>query len=127
MAICWGVRLAAPEQQAQPDLRQGNPQAPGVQVWQYEGNDTLWDVMQKRDFPYNLEPLLLGRTLDIAKSHRRRLISIRLILRQVRPLRACAFGPYNSWEPSHASAWCPHKGSVRALFCASIIPSQWSA
>ena len=55
----------------------------GMQVWQYEGNETLWDVMQKRDFPYNVEPLLLGRTLDIAKSHRRRLISIRLILRQV--------------------------------------------
>ena len=54
-----------------------------VQVWQDEGNDTLWDVLQKRDFPYNLEPLLLGRTLDIAKSHRRRLITIRLILRQV--------------------------------------------
>ena len=57
-----------------------------MQVWQYEGNETLWDVMQKRDFPYNVEPLLLGRTLDIAKSHRRRLISIRLILRQVRVL-----------------------------------------
>ena len=59
-----------------------------VQVWQYEGNDTLWDMLQKRDFPYNLEPLLLGRTLDIAKSHRRRLISIRLILRQVSMPRA---------------------------------------
>ena len=53
-------------------------------MWQDEGNDTLWDVLQKRDFPYNLEPLLLGRTLDIAKSHRRRLITIRLVLRQVR-------------------------------------------
>jgi hypothetical protein len=30
-------------------------------VWKYEGDFTLSDVMAKRDFPYNLEPLLLGR------------------------------------------------------------------
>ena len=73
-------------------------------MWQYEGNDTLWDMLQKRDFPYNLEPLLLGRTLDIAKSHRRRLISIRLILRQVgTPLAVPCRG---GWEAgSHVWVW----------------------
>ena len=55
-------------------------------VWQYEGDFTLWDLMQKKDFPYNMEPFLLGRQLDLPKGPRRRLITIRLVMQQVRPL-----------------------------------------
>jgi hypothetical protein len=30
-------------------------------VWRYEGDFTLADMMAKKEFPYNMEPLLLGR------------------------------------------------------------------
>ena len=30
-------------------------------VWRYEGDFTLADMMAKREFPYNLEQMLLGR------------------------------------------------------------------
>ena len=54
-------------------------------VWQYEGDFTLWDLMQKKDFPYNMEPMLFGRELDLPKGPRRRLITIRVVMQQVRP------------------------------------------
>ena len=56
-----------------------------AQVWQYEGDYTLWDLMQKKEFPYNLEPLLLGRELDMPKGPRRKAVTIQLVLQQVRP------------------------------------------
>ena len=34
-------------------------------IWKYEGDYTLWDLMQKKNFPYNLEPLLLKKELDM--------------------------------------------------------------
>ena len=52
-------------------------------VWRYEGDFTLYDLMQKKDWPYNLEPLLFGRDLNIPKSPERRWLSLRLVMKQV--------------------------------------------
>lgn len=53
-------------------------------VWQYEGDFTLYDLMQKKDWPYNLEPVLFGRELNLPRSPRRRWITLRVIMQQVR-------------------------------------------
>ena len=60
-------------------------------IWAYEGDNTLWDLMQRRDWPYNLEPILLGRELDLPKGPRRKMISLRLVMQQVLP-----FSPWPS-------------------------------
>lgn len=52
-------------------------------VWQYEGDYTLFDLMQKKDFPYNMEPLLLGQELDMPKGPQRKAITISIIMQQV--------------------------------------------
>jgi len=52
-------------------------------VWQYEGDYTLYDLMQKKDWPYNLEPLLFGRELNIPKGPERRWLSLRIVMKQV--------------------------------------------
>ena len=36
-------------------------------VWKYEGDATLYDMLEKRDFPYNMETLLLARELRLPK------------------------------------------------------------
>ena len=51
-------------------------------VWQYEGDYTLYDLMQKKDWPYNLEPLLFGRELNIPKGPERRWLSLRAVMKQ---------------------------------------------
>ena len=66
-----------------------------VQVWQYEGDFTLWDIMQNKaksreQFPYCMEELLFGQPLEGAKDARRRQASVRLVLQQVRLLPAGA-------------------------------------
>ena len=52
-------------------------------VWQYEGDFTLYDLMQKKEWPYNLEPLLFGRELDLPRGPRRRWVTLRLVVKQV--------------------------------------------
>ena len=52
-------------------------------VWRDEGDATLWDLMQRREFPYNLEPLLLGRELRLPRGRKRRLASVKLVLQQL--------------------------------------------
>lgn len=52
-------------------------------IWQYEGDYTLFDLMQKKDFPYNLELPLLGRELDMPKGPERKAITISLVMQQV--------------------------------------------
>ena len=52
-------------------------------MWQYEGDYTLYDLMQKKDWPYNLEPFLFGRELNIPKSPERRWLSLRTVMKQV--------------------------------------------
>lgn len=52
-------------------------------IWQYEGDYTLWDLMQKKDFPYNLEQPLLGRELDMPKGPQRKAVTISLVMQQL--------------------------------------------
>ena len=52
-------------------------------IWQYEGDYTLFDLMQKKDFPYNLEQPLLGRELDMPKGPQRKAVTISLVMQQV--------------------------------------------
>ncbi len=45
---------------------------------------------QKREWPYNLEPLLVGRELRLPRGKRRKLVTIRLAMRQLlQALKAC--------------------------------------
>ena len=55
-------------------------------IWKFEGDWTLWNLMQKRDFPYNLEGLLLGQEVDLPKGPQRSLLTIRLVMTEVRHL-----------------------------------------
>lgn len=52
-------------------------------VWKYEGDFTLYDLLQQKDFPYNLEPYLLGRELTIPKGPYRKLVSIKIAMQQI--------------------------------------------
>ena len=53
-------------------------------MWQYEGDFTLYDLMQRKDWPYNLEPLLFGQSLDGPRTAQRRAASLRVVMQQVR-------------------------------------------
>ncbi|KAL4852866.1 Serine/threonine-protein kinase stt7 [Chlorella vulgaris] len=52
-------------------------------VWDYEGDFTLADLMQKKEFPYNLEQALFGRELNIPKGPERKAAIIRVALQQL--------------------------------------------
>lgn len=52
-------------------------------VWVDEGDFTLYDMMRQRDFPFNLEPILLDRPLRLPADKRRRLVTFRLVLAQL--------------------------------------------
>jgi hypothetical protein len=52
-------------------------------VWRDEGENTLYDLMLKRDFPYCLEQLLLRRELRLPKDKRRRLVTLKLVMQQL--------------------------------------------
>lgn len=60
-------------------------------VWKYEGNYTLYDLMAKKEFPYNVEVLLFKRELSsIPKGPRRKLVTITLLTKQLlQALEAC--------------------------------------
>lgn len=71
-----------------------------AQIWSYEGNYTLWDVMQNKNksreqFPYSMEETLFGEPLQGPKDARRRQASVRLVLQQAgcRRPHACAVWP----------------------------------
>lgn len=59
-------------------------------VWKYEGDSTLANAMESRDFPYNLEETLLGRELRLPKGIRRRAITIRVAFKQLLEALAAA-------------------------------------
>ncbi len=65
----------------------------GAQVWKYEGDSTLYDLMQRKDWPYNLEPLLFGKALDGPRTAERRLASLRLVMQQARAAGPCPLRP----------------------------------
>lgn len=52
-------------------------------LWRYEGDNTLFDAIQKKEFPYNLEPLLLGRELRLEKGLRRKAVTVKLVMKQL--------------------------------------------
>ena len=54
-----------------------------MQVWKYEGDFTIYDLMQRKDWPYNLEPLLFGQPLKGPRNAQRRLASLRVVMQQV--------------------------------------------
>ncbi len=54
-------------------------------MWKYEGDFTLYDLMQRKDWPYNLEPLLFGQALEGPRNAERRLASLRLVMQQAWP------------------------------------------
>ena len=74
-------------------------------VWQYEGDYTLYDLMQKKEWPYNLEPFLFGRELNLPKSPERRWLSLRTVMKQV--LTSASYG---------VPLWSVH-GNTAFLFC----------
>ncbi|KAG2452996.1 hypothetical protein HYH02_002333 [Chlamydomonas schloesseri] len=52
-------------------------------VWVYEGDNTLSSLMERREFPYNLEPLLFGRELRAPRGPVRELVTIKEAFRQL--------------------------------------------
>uniref|UniRef100_A0A7S3VTM9 Protein kinase domain-containing protein n=1 Tax=Dunaliella tertiolecta TaxID=3047 RepID=A0A7S3VTM9_DUNTE len=52
-------------------------------VWRYEGDNTLSDLIEDKDFPYNLEPLLLDRELRLPRGARRKQAIISLAMQQL--------------------------------------------
>lgn len=78
---CFAEFLTAFE--AEEKTSKGKAPEPLWLVWQYEGDYTLFDLMQKKDFPYNMEPLLLGQELDMPKGPQRKAVTISIIMQQV--------------------------------------------
>jgi hypothetical protein len=81
-------------------------------VWQYEGDFTLYDLMQKKDWPYNLEPLLLGRELDLPRSPRRRWATLRLVMQQVRRGSRVCGAP---WKPAACACLTLRRAAAAVL------------
>ncbi|XP_031477908.1 serine/threonine-protein kinase STN7, chloroplastic [Nymphaea colorata] len=52
-------------------------------IWRYEGESTLSDLMLSKDFPYNVETLILGEPQDLPKSLERENKIIQTIMRQL--------------------------------------------
>ncbi|KAL2667469.1 hypothetical protein AAZV13_01G070400 [Glycine max] len=52
-------------------------------IWRFEGDATLADLMQSRDFPYNVETLILGEVQDLPKGLERENRIIQTIVRQI--------------------------------------------
>ncbi|XP_044492016.1 serine/threonine-protein kinase STN7, chloroplastic isoform X2 [Mangifera indica] len=52
-------------------------------IWKYEGEATLADLMLSRDFPYNVETMILGEVQDLPKGIERENRIIQTIMRQL--------------------------------------------
>ena len=52
-------------------------------IWRYEGESTLSDLMQSKDFPYNVETMILGKVQDMPKGLERENRIIQTIMRQI--------------------------------------------
>nr|AFK49463.1 unknown [Medicago truncatula] len=52
-------------------------------IWRFEGDATLADLLQSRDFPYNVETLILGEVQDLPKGLERENKIIQTIIRQL--------------------------------------------
>lgn len=59
-------------------------------VWAYEGDYNLAELMQNKDFPYNLEAPIFGRPLNIPEGPERRALAVAAAMRQLlEGLEAC--------------------------------------
>ncbi|ESQ28376.1 hypothetical protein EUTSA_v10018353mg [Eutrema salsugineum] len=52
-------------------------------LWKYEGESTLAGLLQSREFPYNVETIILGKVQDLPKGLERENIIIQTIMRQL--------------------------------------------
>ncbi|XP_004297142.1 PREDICTED: serine/threonine-protein kinase STN7, chloroplastic [Fragaria vesca subsp. vesca] len=52
-------------------------------IWRFEGEATLYDLMQSKDFPYNVETMILGKVQDLPKGLERENRIIQTIMRQI--------------------------------------------
>ncbi|KAK9116068.1 hypothetical protein Sjap_015015 [Stephania japonica] len=52
-------------------------------IWKYEGEATLSDLMLSKDFPYNVETMILGEVQDLPKGLERENKIIQTIMRQL--------------------------------------------
>lgn len=52
-------------------------------VWRFEGEATLADLMQSKEFPYNVETMILGEVQDLPKGLERENRIIQTIMRQL--------------------------------------------
>lgn len=52
-------------------------------IWQFEGEATLYDLMLSRDFPYNVEAMILGEVQDLPKGIERENQIIQTVMRQL--------------------------------------------
>lgn len=61
----------------------GQGPAPLWLVWRYEGDNNLYDMMTKKEFPYNMEPVLFGRELRLPQGASRKALTLQVIMRQL--------------------------------------------
>ncbi len=59
-------------------------------VWKYEGDNNLFDLMSKKEFPYNMEDVLFGRELRLPKGPQRRALTLQVIMKQLLEALAAA-------------------------------------
>ncbi|CAL5096088.1 unnamed protein product [Urochloa decumbens] len=52
-------------------------------IWRFEGEDTLYDLMQSKEFPYNVETKILGDVQDLPKGISRENKIIQTVMRQL--------------------------------------------
>ncbi|XP_024934233.3 serine/threonine-protein kinase STN7, chloroplastic isoform X2 [Ziziphus jujuba] len=52
-------------------------------IWRFEGEATLSDLMQSKEFPYNVETMLLGEVQDLPKGLERENSIIQTVMRQL--------------------------------------------
>ncbi|PON87048.1 Serine/threonine protein kinase [Trema orientale] len=52
-------------------------------IWRFEGESTLADLMQSKEFPYNVETMILGEVQDLPKGLERENKIIQTIMRQL--------------------------------------------
>ncbi|KAF7827856.1 serine/threonine-protein kinase STN7, chloroplastic [Senna tora] len=52
-------------------------------IWRFEGDATLADLIQSKEFPYNVETMILGKVQDLPKGLERENRIIQTIMRQI--------------------------------------------
>ncbi|KAG0485756.1 hypothetical protein HPP92_009835 [Vanilla planifolia] len=52
-------------------------------IWRFEGEDTLYDLMKSKEFPYNVETKILGEVQDLPKGLERENKIVQTIMKQL--------------------------------------------